>query len=142
MADISVTLPDGSGRLVADGSTVLDVAASIGSRLAQAAIAGTINGADVDVSTVVKDGDVVAIVTTNSDQGRHILRHSTAHVLAQAVVQLFQERITRLAPQSTTVSTTTLLCQIRRHLVMTTCALSTSGCAKSWLLASHSSVQN
>ncbi|MCX6526797.1 MAG: threonine--tRNA ligase [Actinobacteria bacterium] len=89
MADISVTLPDGSGRLVADGSTVLDVAASIGSRLAQAAIAGTINGTDVDVSTVVKDGDVVAIVTTNSDQGRHILRHSTAHVLAQAVVQLF-----------------------------------------------------
>lgn len=54
MADISVTLPDGSGRLVADGSTVLDVAASIGSRLAQAAIAGTINGADVDVSTVVR----------------------------------------------------------------------------------------
>ncbi|MBJ7369621.1 MAG: TGS domain-containing protein, partial [Ilumatobacteraceae bacterium] len=89
MADISVTLPDGSGRLVADGSTVLDVAASIGSRLAQAAIAGTINGTDVDVSTVVKDGDVVAIVTTNSDQGRHILRHSTAPVLAQAVVQLF-----------------------------------------------------
>ena len=89
MADIAVLLPDGSKRQVAAGSTVLDVAASIGSRLAKAAVAGVVNGAEVDLSSPVSDGDTVAVVTVDSDEGRHVLRHSTAHVLAQAVVQLF-----------------------------------------------------
>ena len=89
MADIAVLLPDGSKRQVAAGSTVLDVAAAIGSRLAKAAVAGVVNGAEVDLSSPVSDGDTVAVVTVDSDEGRHVLRHSTAHVLAQAVVQLF-----------------------------------------------------
>ena len=89
MADIAVLLPDGSERHVPSGSTVLDVAASIGSRLAKAAVAGIVNGVEVDLSVPVAAGDAVAVVTADSDEGRHVLRHSTAHVLAQAVVQLF-----------------------------------------------------
>jgi len=89
MADISVLLPDGSSRSLPQGSSVADLAASIGSRLAKAAVAGTINGSEVDLSTALADGVTVSIITDNSDEGRHVLRHSTAHVLAQAVVQLF-----------------------------------------------------
>jgi len=89
MADISVLLPDGSARSVPAGATIADVAASIGSRLAKAALAGTVNGDEVDLTTVVADGVTVSVITADSDAGRHVLRHSTAHVLAQAVVQLF-----------------------------------------------------
>ncbi|NBQ99369.1 MAG: threonine--tRNA ligase [Actinobacteria bacterium] len=89
MADIAVLLPDGSRREVPPGSSLRDVAAGIGSRLAKAALAGIVNGAEVDLNTSVSDGDQVSIITADSDAGRHVLRHSTAHVLAQAVVQLF-----------------------------------------------------
>jgi threonyl-tRNA synthetase len=89
MADISVLLPDGSARSVPAGATIAYVAASIGSRLAKAALAGTVNGDEVDLTTVVADGVTVSVITADSDAGRHVLRHSTAHVLAQAVVQLF-----------------------------------------------------
>ena len=89
MADISVLLPDGSSRSLPQGSNVADLAASIGSRLAKAAVAGTINGVEVDLSAPLINGVTVSVITDNSDEGRHVLRHSTAHVLAQAVVQLF-----------------------------------------------------
>ena len=89
MSEISVLLPDGSSRSVASGATVADLAASIGSRLAKAAIAGSINGAEVDLSVGLSDGDAVSVITADSDAGRHVLRHSTAHVLAQAVLQMF-----------------------------------------------------
>ncbi|MGA0117474.1 MAG: threonine--tRNA ligase [Ilumatobacteraceae bacterium] len=89
MADISVLLPDGSARTVPEGSTIADVAASIGSRLAKAALAGTLDGTEVDLNTQVRPGSTVSVITADSDAGRHVLRHSTAHVLAQAVVQLF-----------------------------------------------------
>ena len=89
MADISVLLPDGSPRTVPEGATLADVAASIGSRLAKAALAGTIDGEEVDLGTSVTEGATVSVITADSDAGRHVLRHSTAHVLAQAVLQLF-----------------------------------------------------
>ena len=89
MSDISVLLPDGSSRSVRQGSTVADLAASIGSRLAKAAVAGTIDGAEVDLTMPLANGQSVSIITSESEAGRHVLRHSTAHVLAQAVVQLF-----------------------------------------------------
>ena len=89
MADISVLLPDGSSRSLPQGSSVADLAASIGSRLAKAAVAGTINGTEVDLTAPLTNGVTVSVITDNSDEGRHVLRHSTAHVLAQAVVQLF-----------------------------------------------------
>ena len=89
MPEITVTLPDGSTKSVPEGSTVLDVAASIGARLAAAAVAGTIDGSTVDVTHVVPDGSSVAIITETSPEGLHVLRHSAAHVMAEAVKDLF-----------------------------------------------------
>ncbi|MEL6889986.1 MAG: threonine--tRNA ligase [Actinomycetota bacterium] len=88
-ANITVSLPDGSERELPAGSTSLDLAASIGSGLKKAAVAATVNGVDTDLTREIHDGDVVAIITSNTDEGRHVLRHSTAHVLAQAVTQLY-----------------------------------------------------
>ncbi len=89
MPDITVLLPDGSAKSAAEGSTVLDVAAAIGSRLAAAAVAGTVNGVPVDLDRVVSDGETVAVVTEGSAEGLEILRHSAAHVMAEAVKDLF-----------------------------------------------------
>ena len=88
--EIRILLPDGSQRSLPTGSTALDLAVSIGSRLAKAAVAATINGAESDLSRLIPDGSTVAIITAESDLGRHIIRHSTAHLMAQAVVQLFR----------------------------------------------------
>ncbi|KGA10452.1 MAG: threonyl-tRNA synthetase [actinobacterium acAcidi] len=89
MAEISITLPDGSQREIADDSTVLTLATSISRNLGKAAIAGVVNGQQVDLSQLLKQGDSVEIITVDSDQGRHVLRHSTAHVMAQAVLNLY-----------------------------------------------------
>jgi len=90
MADqITVRLPDGSTREVAAGATVGELAAAIGRGLAKAAVAGRVNGAAVDLGHHLADGDEVEIVTDTTDDGRAVLRHSTAHVLAQAVLQLW-----------------------------------------------------
>ncbi|MGN0035493.1 MAG: threonine--tRNA ligase [Coriobacteriales bacterium] len=89
MSKIAVVLPDGSRREVDEGATMADVAAAIGSRLAQAALAGKIGGKLVDLTAPVGDGDVVEIVTDRSPEALDILRHSTAHVMAAAVQQLF-----------------------------------------------------
>lgn len=88
-ATIEVTLPDGSVRTLSAGSTGLDLAQAIGSRLAKAALAAVVDGNEVDISAPLHNGAKVAIVTADSDAGRHVLRHSTAHVLAQAVLQHF-----------------------------------------------------
>ncbi len=89
MVEISVKLPDGSERAVPEGATVLDVAAAIGPRLAQAALAGSVNGSLVDLGTVLQNGDDVAIITSKSPEALHVLRHSAAHVMAEAVKDLF-----------------------------------------------------
>ncbi len=90
MADqITITLPDGSSRGVPAGSTALDLAAAIGPKLAKAAVAARIDGAVADLGRPLAEGEAVAIVTADSDDGRHVLRHSTAHVLAQAVTSLW-----------------------------------------------------
>ncbi len=86
---ITITLPDGSARGYPASTTAADVAASIGSRLAKAAVAATVDGEEVDLGRPLHDGDKVAIVTDDTEPGRHVLRHSTAHVMAQAVTQLF-----------------------------------------------------
>ena len=89
MPDISINLPDGSAKQVSEGATILTVAESIGPRLAQAAIAGKINGDLVDTNHVVTDGDAIEIITEKSPEALHILRHSAAHVMAEAVKDLF-----------------------------------------------------
>src|SRR5438067_2402285 len=89
MADISVTLPDGSARSLPQGSTAADLASSIGRGLAKAAVAAKVDGREVDLGTPLEDGVSVSVVTADTDEGRYVLRHSTAHVLAQAVCDLF-----------------------------------------------------
>jgi threonyl-tRNA synthetase len=90
MADeLEIRLPDGSTRGLPAGSTATDLAAAIGSRLAKAAVIAVINGEERDLATPLETGDEVAIVTAETDRGLFTLRHSTAHVLAQAVLDLF-----------------------------------------------------
>ena len=72
-----------------EGSTPLDLAAAIGKRLAQAAVAAVVDGSETDLSRPLSNGATVAIVTDSTPEGRHVLRHSTAHVMAQAVTRLF-----------------------------------------------------
>jgi threonyl-tRNA synthetase len=84
-----VELPDGSKREVPDGATVADVAASIGRGLAKAAIAGKVNGKVVDVYAPVSDNAKIEIVTPKSEAGLDTIRHSTAHLMAMAVQELF-----------------------------------------------------
>jgi len=86
---ITITLPDGSPRSLASGTTARDLAAGIGSGLAKAAVIATINGEERDLATALANGDTVAIVTADSERGLYTIRHSTAHVLAQAVLDLF-----------------------------------------------------
>src|SRR3954468_15573298 len=84
-----VSLPDGSQREVPEGASVADVAAAIGKRLAKDAIAGKVNGKVVDVYAKVPEGAKVEIVTAKSDEGIDTIRHSTAHLMAMAVQELF-----------------------------------------------------
>ncbi len=86
---ITITLPDGSARALPAGASAAELAASIGRRLARAAVAAVVDGDEVDLAAVLPDGASVAIVTEDSDAGRAVLRHSTAHVLAQAVLDLW-----------------------------------------------------
>jgi threonyl-tRNA synthetase len=86
---MNVELPDGSTREVPDNATVLDVAGAIGKRLAKDAIAGKVDGKVVDVYANVPDGAKVEIVTPKSAAGLDTIRHSTAHLMAMAVQELF-----------------------------------------------------
>jgi threonyl-tRNA synthetase len=86
---VTVRLPDGSTRELVEGTTALHLAESIGPRLAKAAVAATVDGAEVDLSAEIPDGSTVSVVTAESDAGRNVIRHSTAHVLAQAVLRLW-----------------------------------------------------
>jgi len=89
VTDISVALPDGSERVLAAGSSVADLAADIGKRLAADAVIGVVDGTQVDLTTELNTGQTVEIVTRSSEAGLEVLRHSTAHVLAQAVLDLW-----------------------------------------------------
>ena len=86
---MNIVLPDGSVKELEEGATVADVAASIGAGLARAALAGIVNDTPVDLDAVVSDGDSVAIVTAKSDEGLGLMRHSTAHLLAAALTDLY-----------------------------------------------------
>ena len=86
---MNIVLPDGSVKELEEGATVADVAASIGAGLARAALAGIVNDTPVDLDAVVTDGDSVAIVTAKSDEGLELMRHSTAHLLAAALTDLY-----------------------------------------------------
>ncbi len=89
MSVVSVSLPDGSARELPEGSSAADLAAAIGPRLAADAVVAVVDGHERDLVAPLPDGASVEIVAASSDRGLHTLRHSTAHVLAQAVLDLF-----------------------------------------------------
>jgi threonyl-tRNA synthetase len=86
---ITITLPDGSTRDYPSGTTPVGVAGSIGKRLAKATVAAKVDGEWVDATVPLDHDAKVELVTVDSADGREVLRHSTAHVLAQAVTNLF-----------------------------------------------------
>jgi len=89
MSQITVTLPDGSSRSVPAGTSVKDIAEAISPRLAQAALAGIVDGKLVDLVYPLKGDASVRIVTEKSPEALALYRHSTAHLLAAAVTNLF-----------------------------------------------------
>ena len=89
MSEISVTLPDGSSRRVPAGSTPADVAAAISPRLAKAAIAAMVDGRPVDLTFPLTSDARVEILTDRGSDALHVYRHSTAHLLAAAVTNLY-----------------------------------------------------
>ena len=95
---LQITLPDGSLREYPGPITVADVALSIGTGLAKAALAGNINGEVVDTSYVINENARLAILTAKDAQGLEIIRHSTAHLLAYAVKSLFPEAQVTIGP--------------------------------------------
>ena len=93
-----ITLPDGSRRHYDDAVSVAQVAADIGAGLARAAVAGKVNGRLVDTSFVIRDDAQVAVVTPRDEEGLEVIRHSTAHLLAQAVKQLYPQAQVTIGP--------------------------------------------
>ena len=95
---IAITLPDGSKREFPKPVTVAEVAASIGPGLAKAALAGKVDGKVVDTSFTIEHDAALSIVTDRDPDGLDVIRHSTAHLLAQAVKQLFPEAQVTIGP--------------------------------------------
>ncbi|WP_259391834.1 TGS domain-containing protein [Paenibacillus thiaminolyticus] len=83
--EIKVTFPDKSNRRYTQGTTIADVAASISTSWKKQAIAGKIDGALMDLNRTIEHDSLVDIITQDSLEGLGILRHSTAHVMAQAI---------------------------------------------------------
>ena len=86
---MKILLPDGSEMAVADGASAADVAAAIGPRLAKAAMAAKVGDRVVDLGVPLAEGDQVSILTASSGEGLDVIRHSAAHVLAEAATRLF-----------------------------------------------------
>ncbi len=96
-----LTLPDGTVRSYEDGATGLDVATSIGAGLARAAVAVTVDGETLDLNRPIDRDGALSVVTENTEEGRHVLRHSAAHVMAQAVLDLYPGATFAIGPPIT-----------------------------------------
>jgi len=95
---IVLRLPNGDSKEVVRGTTAAQVAGAIGARLAKAAVAASIDGELVDLSTPLTTGGELRVLTTKDPQGREVLLHSAAHVMAQAVVELFPQAKLAIGP--------------------------------------------
>ncbi len=98
MSSIQVLLPDGSRLGMPQGATALALAQRIGPRLAKAATAAKVNGEAVDLATPLQDGDTVAILTFDSEDGREVFRHSASHLMAAAIKRLYPEAKLAIGP--------------------------------------------
>src|SRR5580692_10395183 len=94
----AITLPDGSQKHFDHPVTVAEVAASIGAGLAKAALAGKVNGKLVDTSAAIAHDATLSIVTDKDPEGLEIIRHSTAHLLANAVQELYPDAQVTIGP--------------------------------------------
>ena len=92
MSDINLTLPDGSAKSLPEGSSPMDLARSIGSRLADDAVVARVNGNLYDLTRPLTDDAKVEILTSRNPEALEVYRHSTAHLLAAAVLELFPGR--------------------------------------------------
>jgi len=90
MSMVKITLKDGSVKEYPQGTTVIDIASDISRGLAQNALAAKLNGKKVDLNTPVNEDSTLEILTFDSEEGRDVYRHSAAHIMAQAVKNLFQ----------------------------------------------------
>ena len=95
---LKITLPDGSERQFNAGASGADVAASIGAGLAKAAVAVRVDGSEWDLSRVIEQDAAVEIITRESEDGLELLRHDAAHVLAEAVKELWPETQVTIGP--------------------------------------------
>ncbi len=95
---INLKMPDGSNREVAEGTTVEQVAREISPRLAKAAACGMLNQQLVDLSHELQEDGEFAIITQDSPEGLNVLRHTTAHIMAQAVLRLWPEAKLAIGP--------------------------------------------
>ena len=98
MSEITITLPDKSTRSYAAGITPLEIAESIGPRLAQDTVAASINGALSDANIAIASDASVSLYTGSSDEGHEVLLHSTAHLMAQAVKSLWPKSQVTIGP--------------------------------------------
>lgn len=98
MAQIQISLKDGSIRALEQGATVLDLAKDISGRLAKEALVAEVNGKVVDMTHVLSDGDQVTIFKFEDEAGEHAFRHTSAHILAQAVKRLFPGTMLAIGP--------------------------------------------
>jgi len=95
---ITVKLPDGSGKSLEDHATAHDLALSISAGLARATVAAKVNGKTVDLSTELKEGDEIRLLTFRDDEGKEVFWHSSAHLLAQAVLRIFPDAKPTIGP--------------------------------------------
>ena len=95
---VNITLPDGSQRNFPQPVTVAEVAQSIGAGLARAALAGKVDGRLMDTSYLITQDASLAIITDKDADGVEIIRHSTAHLLAYAVKELFPDAQVTIGP--------------------------------------------
>jgi len=95
---VQITLPDGSQREFTGPVSVAEVAASIGAGLAKAALAGKVDGKVVDTSYTLSGNASLAIITAKDAEGLEVIRHSTAHLLAYAVKELFPQAQVTIGP--------------------------------------------
>lgn len=95
---VTVNLPDGSTATISNGSTAADLAKSIGQTLYRKAVGALINGEMRDLYTTIADGDIVKILTADDSESLDLLRHSTAHVMAEAVQRIFPQAKIAIGP--------------------------------------------
>ena len=98
MSEITITLPDGSQKQVARGTTALQVAEGIGARLAKAAVAAKFNDQVIDLSRPLQEDGSLAILTFKDAEGQDVYWHSAAHIMADAVVRLFPHAKPTIGP--------------------------------------------